>query len=119
VVLTTHFMEEAEQLADRVAIIDHGRLVALDTPAGLTATPAGEVRFSAAPGLDLAALRTRLGAAVRQERPGEYVVEAPPSPALAADLAGWLADQGVALTSLSTGHRRLEDVFLILTGEAE
>src|SRR5439155_20459566 len=57
VLLTTHFMEEAERLADRVGIINRGRLVALDTPGNLARqSAAGEVRFAAPPGLDTAAL---------------------------------------------------------------
>src|SRR5579862_902798 len=57
VLLTTHLMDEAEKLADRVAIIDHGKLIALDTPTGLTGgEAAGMVRFSAPAGMDCAAL---------------------------------------------------------------
>ena len=53
ILLTTHLMDEAERLADRIAIIDHGRLVALDTPAGLTgAQNSTVVRFVAPSGLD-------------------------------------------------------------------
>ena len=53
ILLTTHLMDEAERLADRVAIIDHGQLIALDTPANLTGTQnANVVRFVAPAGLD-------------------------------------------------------------------
>jgi ABC-2 type transport system ATP-binding protein len=122
VLLTTHAMDEAERLCDRVAIIDRGRLVALGSPAELTrAAGTGETRFSAAPGLELAALAAALSlppAAVSEDRPGEYVVRAAPSPELVASLTGWLRDRGVPLGDLRAGRRSLEEVFLSLTREA-
>ena len=122
VLLTTHAMDEAERLCDRVAIIDRGRLVALGSPAELTrAAGTGETRFSAAPGLELAALAAALSlppAALSEDRPGEYVVRAAPSPELVASLTGWLRDRGVPLGDLRAGRRSLEEVFLSLTREA-
>jgi ABC-2 type transport system ATP-binding protein len=122
VLLTTHAMDEAERLCDRVAIIDRGRLVALGSPAELTRSAGtAETRFSAAPGLELAALAAALSlpaAAVSEDRPGEYVVRAAPSPELVAALTGWLRDRGVALGDLRAGRRSLEEVFLSLTAEA-
>lgn len=116
VVLTTHLLDEAEELADRVAIIDRGRLLALGTPDELTRDPQlPEVRFTARPGLDLAALATALGAAVEEPRPGRYVVAAAGSPELLAHLTAWLHDRGVALGDLQASRRSLEDVFLRLT----
>jgi ABC-2 type transport system ATP-binding protein len=121
VVLTTHAMDEAEQLCSRIAIIDHGRMVGYGTPAELTASAAAdETRFSAPPGLD----RTRLAAAlgvdagqVREPRPGEYVVDVPATPALIASLATWLRDRDVTLGELHAGRGSLEEVFLRLTSE--
>lgn len=122
VLLTTHALDEAERLCDRVAIIDAGRLVALGSPAELTRSEGGgETRFSAGPGLDVAGLAGALGfaeGAVAEDRLGEYVVRAPASPELVASLAGWLRDRGVALGDLRAGRRSLEDVFLSLTSEA-
>jgi ABC-2 type transport system ATP-binding protein len=122
VLLTTHAMDEAERLCDRVAIIDGGRLVALGSPVELTrSADTAETRFSAAPGLELAALAVALSlppAAVSEDRPGEYVVRAAPSPDLVASLANWLRDRGVVLGDLRAGRRSLEEVFLSLTGEA-
>jgi ABC-2 type transport system ATP-binding protein len=121
VVLTTHAMDEAEHLCDRVGIIDHGRLVALDTPADLTTRAAAEeTSFAAAPGLDVAALAQSLGlapSAVREVRPGDYLVDTTATPALVAALTAWLCDRGVLLSELRAGRRSLEDVFLRLTGE--
>ncbi len=118
VLLTTHLMDEAERLADRVAIIDHGRLVALDTIAALTGgAAAGMVRFSAPAGLDCAALAALPSAEEASEaRPGSYVLKTTDAPALLAELTAWLRDQGVTLTELRVGHGSLEEIFLQLTG---
>ncbi len=120
VVLTTHAMDEAEQLCDRVAIIDHGRVVACDTPAALTANAAAdETAFSATAGLPVDDLATALfltRGEVREIRPGDYLIETAATPELIALLATWLRDQGVLLSELRAGRRSLEDVFLRLTG---
>jgi ABC-2 type transport system ATP-binding protein len=119
VLLTTHAMDEAEHLCDRVGIIDHGRVAACGTPADLTTRAAAEeTTFSAPTGLPLDALAAHLGisrASVRELRPGDYVVEAPTTPALVAALTAWLRDLGVLVTELRAGRRSLEDVFLRLT----
>ncbi len=121
VILTTHAMDEAERLCDRVAIIDGGGLVALGTPGDLTRSAGGgEMLFTAAPGLDTAALAEALllaPAAVVESKPGEYVVHAAPSPELVAALTGWLRDHGVVLGDLRAGRRTLEEVFLQVTSE--
>jgi ABC-2 type transport system ATP-binding protein len=116
VVLTTHELEEAERLADRIVIIDHGRLVAEGTPAELMKAGAGkEIRFGAPPGIDTAALAGAVGAAVCEERPGEYLVAAEAKPATVAAITAWLADHDLPLADLRAGRERLEDVFLRLT----
>ncbi|MEX1007550.1 MAG: ABC transporter ATP-binding protein [Acidimicrobiia bacterium] len=120
VVLTTHAMQEAEQLCDRVGIVHHGRLVAYGTPSELTTNAAADMRFSAASGLDLEKLAHALvlpAARAHEVRPGDYVVDAPATPALVAALAAWLDDQDVLLSELRAGQGSLEDVFLRLTGE--
>jgi len=118
VLLTTHLMDEAERLADRVAIINHGRLVALDTPAALMGgTAAGMVRFSAPAGLDCTALAALPSAQEAKEiSPGAYIMKAAQTPALLAELTAWLRDQGITLTELRVGHGSLEEIFLELTG---
>lgn len=117
VLLTTHELQEAERVADRIVILDRGRVVASGTTAELTAAPAGkeEIRFGASPGLDVDGLAAALGAAVREDRPGEYVAAAAGAPATVATLTAWLAERELSLTDLRTGSR-LEDVFLRLTG---
>jgi ABC-2 type transport system ATP-binding protein len=131
IVLTTHFMDEAERLADRVGIIDHGRLLALGSPRKLIDSGVGTrdsevegktvgVGFHSRPGLDLTALADCLRGSVREESPGVYVAVADPGPAELARLALWLSEQGALLTDLRVGNarRNLEDVFLQLTGRA-
>jgi ABC-2 type transport system ATP-binding protein len=118
VLLTTHFMDEAEQLANRVAIVDRGRLVALDSPAGLRHAVANEVRFATEPPVQeeevAAALGLRAGL-VERENDGTLVVRVEPSPHRIAELAAWLAGRGVLLTELRAGSRSLEQAFLTLT----
>ncbi|MHB8670402.1 MAG: ABC transporter ATP-binding protein [Acidimicrobiales bacterium] len=119
VLLTTHELEEAERLADRVLIIDRGRLVASGTPQELRAGGAEEIRFGAPRGLDVVGLGEHLGAPVSEESPGEYRVQAPPSPAMVAALTEWLARSDLALADLRAGRHTLEDVFLRLTGSGD
>lgn len=117
VLLTTHDLEDAERTADRIVIVDHGRIVAEGTPASLVQGGGEEIRFGAAPGLDVDDLGARLGVEVREASPGEYVVFAPSSPDRVAALTAWLAEQGAPLADLRAGRQSLEDVFLRLTDE--
>ncbi len=123
VILTTHLLDEAERLADRVVIIDHGRLVALGTPQELTcATELGAVRLLASPGLPIAALAGLPGVrAAREVEPGSYAIEAIPAelPAALAAITAWLRDAGVTLRELRVGEGSLEELFLRLTGREE
>jgi ABC-2 type transport system ATP-binding protein len=118
VLITTHDLHEAERVADRILIIDRGRVVADGTPEELTGADAGEIRFGAPTGLDTAALASALGAAVEEPSPGEYVVKAEASPANVAALTAWLAERDLPIADLRAGRQRLEDVFLRLTTEA-
>jgi ABC-2 type transport system ATP-binding protein len=118
VLLTTHELDEAEKVADRVVIVDRGRVVAEGTPAELMQSGAGgDIRFGAPAGLDPAALAVAVGAPVVEERPGEYRVDGDASPARVASLTAWLADQGLPLADLRAGRQTLEDVFLRLTAK--
>jgi ABC-2 type transport system ATP-binding protein len=121
VILTTHFMEEAERLADHVVIIDHGAAVADGAPAQLTGT-AGQLRFRAEAGLDTDSLLTALppGSAAKESPAGHYLIEVPGGtvqPALLAAVTVWCADRAVLPSSLQIESRTLEDVFLELTGK--
>ena len=120
VLLTTHFMEEAERLCDRVAILDHGRIVALDTPAALIHSLEAEqsVIFNLDGGLS-PALEKALSMTGRLEIQGEQISvhgkngrQVP----LVSEVVSLLTDHGVQFRDLHTEQPTLEDVFLSLTG---
>jgi ABC-2 type transport system ATP-binding protein len=117
ILLTTHFMDEAEQLADQVVILDHGRVVVAGTVADLTGG-AEQLRFSAGPGLDLASLVLALpdGSSVTEPAPGRYAVQGTVDPVLIATVTAWCARAGQLATELQVGRRGLEDVYLDATG---
>ncbi|MGE0877228.1 MAG: ABC transporter ATP-binding protein [Acidimicrobiia bacterium] len=117
VLLTTHELAEAERVADRVVIIDRGKLVAAGTPTELM-TSGDQIRFGAEPGLDVAALGAALGAVVQELTPGDYTADAKPDPANVAKLTAWLAERNLSLRDLRAGRHSLEDVFLRLTKES-
>jgi ABC-2 type transport system ATP-binding protein len=119
VILATHYMEEAERLADQVVILDHGQVVASGGPAELTGSD-GELRFRAEPGLDLAALMAALpaGAVAKESPAGHYLIESVDrvDPQLIASVTAWCAEHGVLARDLQIESRTLEDLFLELTG---
>jgi ABC-2 type transport system ATP-binding protein len=134
VVLTTHLMDEAETLADHVAVVDHGHVIAQGAVRDLlTSHDDRTLRFSAPAGLDTAALVAALepavagtanrptdgpapGVGVREVAPGDYTVTGAVDPALLARLTAWCAERGVLAHRITVGRRTLEDVFLDLTG---
>jgi len=119
VVLTTHFMDEAEQLADTVIVIDEGRIVAAGTPADLTRGGArGQIRFRAEPNLPLDLLLADLPEGTRAEETesGNYLVSGEVTPQLLATLTAWCARRGVLAAMRSVARRCREDVFLEVTG---
>ena len=129
VLLTTHYMDEAERLCDRVAVVDHGRVIAMGPPAELIARRGGAhvVEFAlngsaAAAGASaaLAPEEARLLAlpavrAARVEADGIALTVTEPHVAIPA-LLELLRGQGAALARLTTRHVSLEDVFVSLTG---
>lgn len=118
VFLTTHYMEEAERLCDRIAIIDQGRIVALDTPENLIQQLGAEHRvvFTVEGELDLSALR-ELDDVSRVERHGARVVVYGESERLVVALVQALVDGGLRFRDLRTEQPSLDDVFLTLTGK--
>ena len=119
VVLTTHHLNEAEELADRIVIIDRGRAVAAGTPAELTRSGAeDQLRFSAPPRLDLTLLTAALpeGYRATETSPGQHLVEGRIDPQVPATVAAWAARMDVLATGIRVQQRSLEDVFLELTG---
>jgi ABC-2 type transport system ATP-binding protein len=116
VLLTTHDLEEAERMADRIVIIDQGAVVASGTPAELMrSTEDAEIRFGAPPHLDTAGLGRAVNAFVDEVSPGEYKVAIAPTPNNVAAITAWLAEHDLPLADLRAGRQRLEDVFLRLT----
>jgi ABC-2 type transport system ATP-binding protein len=119
VVLTTHQLVEAEQLADRLVIIDHGAAVAMGTPAELMGRGAeNQLRFSAPPKLDLSLLISALPEKYEASEvaPGEYLVEGLIDPQVLATVTAWCARLNVLATDMRVEQRSLEDVFLEITG---
>ncbi len=122
ILLTTHYMDEAEILCDRVAIVDLGKVIALDTPRALVASLGAEhvVEFTIADApasaLTPDALRELNGVKAAREHDGRWTLEvvelARAVPALLAELAR----RGLALGELATHSASLEDVFVSLTG---
>ena len=128
VLLTSHDLVDVERLADRIAILDRGRIVALGTPGELTAASAGALRFRVERPLtesDRQDLATRLGgpggsAAIDADGgDGRYrVAGGEPSPRLVADLAAWCAERGLRIVELRTAGGSLEERYLELIGAA-
>lgn len=120
VVLTTHFMDEAEALADDVAIIDAGRVIARGSPEQLCRGGAeNTLRFTGRPGLDLGSLVKALpdGSGAAEPLPGTYRITGSIDPQLLATVTSWCAQHGVMPEGISVERHTLEDVFLELTGK--
>ncbi len=122
VVLTTHYMEEAERLADRVHIIDRGRLVVSGTPLELTrGGTVSTIRLVVTKPFPAGApdsLRARLGdrTEVTQLDDVSLLVTGPADSTTLAKVSAWCEEHDVLPETLSLGQRTLEDVFLELTG---
>ena len=120
ILLTTHYMEEAERLCDRVAIVDHGRMIALGTPreliAALRAEHVLEFALAGSAAVEEAPLLNLEGvcAAVRQD--GSYRLQVEELHLAMPALLGELRRQGAQLAELRTHSATLEDVFVSLTG---
>lgn len=119
VILTTHFMEEAEHLCDRVAIVDHGRIVALDSPENLIQSLGAENRIifnvESANGLPSEKLKDLTGV-TRIEQIGDRVVVYGTGDELVGIVVNALTSKGIRFSNLRTEQPNLEDVFLTLTG---
>ncbi|MFT4189714.1 MAG: ABC transporter ATP-binding protein [Aeromicrobium sp.] len=112
VVLTTHYMEEAEELCDRVAIVDHGRLLELDTPTALIRSLDAATRVGLdADALSLDEARSLPGVEEARASGGSLVLSTRDVPTVLAELG-----RREALAGLSVSQGSLEDVFLHLTG---
>lgn len=120
VILTTHHMDEAEQLSDEVAIIDAGKVITEGTPEQLCRGGAeNTLRFSGRPGLDVGSLLKALptDSAAAELTPGAYRVSGTIDPQLLATVTSWCAQHGVMPEKIAVERHTLEDVFLELTGK--
>ena len=118
IVMTTHYIEEAERLCDRVAIVDHGKVVALGTPRELKSRAGSATRIEvrlAKPESD-AKLKSLEGVADARELGGAYVIHSTRPPKTIVDLVKHLEAQGNELVSLEIASPSLEDVFIEMTG---
>jgi ABC-2 type transport system ATP-binding protein len=118
VLLTTHYMEEAARLADRVAIMDRGRIIALDTPAALVASLGGSqiVEFRVAGQLEIADLAALPGVRGVDRRGDDTMLAVERIGAALPALLGELERRNFRLEQLRTHQATLEDVFVRLTG---
>jgi ABC-2 type transport system ATP-binding protein len=119
ILLTTHYMEEAERLCDRVAIVDHGRVIAQGTPRELIASLGAEhvVEFALADGAELdAAAMAAAGVGPAGRRDGTWRLQVTELHQAMPALLGELRRQGAQLSELRTHSATLEDVFVTLTG---
>jgi ABC-2 type transport system ATP-binding protein len=121
ILLTTHYMDEAEHLCDRVAIVDHGKEIALGTPRELIASTCADqmVEFtagSAASSLNVDALRRVEGVREVRTENGAVLLQVSELHTAVPALLAELTRQHVPLTELRTHSTTLEDVFVTLTG---
>jgi ABC-2 type transport system ATP-binding protein len=121
ILITTHYMDEADRLCDRIAIVDHGKLVALDTPAALKASVPGsnviEVQFENPPG-DWEERLHGLTAvtSVQHEGAGMYRVLTGNGSRTTTELVEMAVEAGVPVRTLSVQNTTLDDVFVHYTG---
>jgi ABC-2 type transport system ATP-binding protein len=120
ILLTTHYMDEAERLCDRVAIVDHGKVIALGSPAELIAQLGGEhfVEFALteAIALDEQELQALPGVVSVRREEGDYSLAVKAAHVSIPALLNYLRARGHELARLTTRHASLEDVFVTLTG---
>ena len=119
VFLTTHYIEEAERLCDRVAIVDHGRIIALDTPKRLMANAEVELRiaFVVDGSLDVTRLEALPGVIrVLGDGHGQFTLYASEAQPVLKSLIELIETNGFSLRGLEVQGTTLEDVFIRLTG---
>jgi ABC-2 type transport system ATP-binding protein len=120
ILLTTHYMEEAERLCDHVAIVDHGKVIALGTPRELIRSLGAEqvvhCELANSDGLPLDAFRALRGVLSARVDAGAFALQVTAAHETIPALLGLLESRGTSLTELRTHSPTLEDVFVSLTG---
>jgi ABC-2 type transport system ATP-binding protein len=111
ILLTTHYLDEAQHLADRVVVVAGGRVIAEGAPDELGGTPEAVIGFRAPDGLPLPA------GAERDPRDGRIALRTATPTRDLAPLVAWAAERGVELDGLTVTRPSLEDVYLELTEE--
>jgi ABC-2 type transport system ATP-binding protein len=116
VFLTTHFMDEAQYLADRVAVMVDGKIVASGPPEALGGRDElpTEIRFALPADVGIAGLPELPGAAISEDR-DEVLVTSPQGVAATHTITGWALERGIVLSRFSVSQPTLEDVYLALT----
>ena len=118
VLMTTHELDEAERLSDRIIILDRGMIVAEGTPKQLMSASHGDtIRFSAPGGIDMSELESEIEAPVAEERAGEYTISIEATPDAIAKLTSYLASKNIPIGDIRAARSSLEDVFFALTGK--
>jgi ABC-2 type transport system ATP-binding protein len=120
ILVTTHYMDEADKLCDRVAIVDHGKLVALDSPLKLKASVPGknalEISFSAVPAGWTETLRALPDVAEVKADGHVFRLSSENGPRTTGEVMDAARRAGIAVTSLSVQSTSLDDVFVHYTG---
>jgi ABC-2 type transport system ATP-binding protein len=120
ILLTTHYMDEADKLCDRIAIVDHGNLVALDTPAKLKdSVPTADIveaEFDHPPAAWNATLEKLTGVSSVSEHDGVWHISTTSGPVTVRELMDLARDRGVNVRRVSVQGTTLDDVFLYYTG---
>jgi ABC-2 type transport system ATP-binding protein len=121
--LTTHYMDEAEQLCDRIAIVDHGKIIALDTPSGLKRMVEGADRVELEIEGDGASIATLLQQEpylreVEHNGNGKLTLGADNGPHVVPRIIDRVESAGASVTSISVHRLSLEDVFIRFTGRS-
>jgi ABC-2 type transport system ATP-binding protein len=119
--LTTHYLDEAEHLADRIAIIDAGRIVAQGTPSSLGGRDSSEttITFSLPGGYTLADLPQEIASLSEEPARSRMTLQTTRPSALLAALTGWAVARGIELPELQVTRPSLEDIYLRLTKGVE
>jgi len=118
ILMTTHYIEEAERLCDRVAIVDHGKVIALGSPRELKQRAGGKTRIEVklARPITNGTLQGLEGVADAREVDGTYVLHTQRPPQTIVSLVKHLEAEGNELVSLEIATPSLEDVFIEMTG---